>query len=333
MNLPINLSLLKSPLSQPFMPKASPLILLIDDENVIRTQIRRFLEKGSYQIIEATNGEEGIEACTRFQPDIVLLDGMMPVMDGFECCAQLQALPEADHTPVLMITSLDDQVSVDRAFAAGATDYVTKPIHWAVLRQRVRRLIQQSQLQRQLETATKLFHRLATVDALTQLANRMMLDAHLDQEWRRMMRNGEPLSLILCDVDLFKRYNDADGYGHLAGDACLRQVANAISAVAKRPGDLAARYGGEEFAVILSNTPIEGAVKVAEMIQAGVQALQLVHPNSSVSPYVTLSVGVSSVIPDRTLNFLPETLITAADKALYQAKATGRDRFCIHALS
>lgn len=333
MNSSINLSLLKSPLPPPFMPKASPLILLVDDEKVTRTQIRRFLEKGSYQIIEASNGEEGIEACNRFQPDIVLLDGMMPVMDGFECCAQLQALPNADHTPVLMITSLDDQVSVDRAFAAGATDYVTKPIHWAVLRQRVRRLIQQSQLLKQLETATKLFHRLATVDALTQLANRMMLDAHLDQEWRRMMRNSEPLSLILCDVDLFKRYNDADGYGHLAGDACLRHVANAISAIAKRPGDLAARYGGEEFAIILSNTPIEGAIKVAEMIQASVKALQLVHPNSSVSPYVTVSLGVSSVIPDRTRNFLPETLITAADKALYEAKAAGRNRFCVHPLS
>ena len=275
---PANFSLTEAALSLPFMPKASPLILLIDDEKLVRTQIRRFLEKGSYQIVEATNGEEGIDACTRFQPDIVLLDGMMPVMDGFECCAHLQALPGADHTPVLMITGLDDQISVDRAFAAGATDYVTKPIHWAVLRQRVRRLIQQSQLLKQLETATKMFQRLATVDSLTQLANRMMLDAHLDQEWRRMMRHEEPLSLILCDVDLFKRYNDAEGYGHRAGDACLRRVANAIGTVAKRPGDLAARYGGEEFAVILPSTPIDGAVKVAEMIRSAVQALQLVHP-------------------------------------------------------
>ncbi len=333
MNPSVDLSLIRAPLSLPFMPKASPLILLVDDEKTIRTQIRRFLEKGSYQIIEANNGEEGINACIRFQPDIVLLDGMMPIMDGFECCAQLQSLPGADHTPVLMITGLDDQVSVDRAFAAGATDYVTKPIHWAVLRQRVRRLIQQSQLLKQLETATKMFHRLATVDALTQLANRMMLDAHLDQEWRRMMRNQEPLSLILCDVDLFKRYNDADGYGHLAGDACLRQVANAIGAVTKRPGDLAARYGGEEFAVILPNTPIGGAVEVAEMIRSGVKALQLAHPNSDVSRYVTLSLGVASGVPNRTLNFLPETLITAADKALYEAKAAGRDRLCVHLLS
>lgn len=317
-------------LSFPFRTKASFLILLIEDEAVMRLQIRHFLEKSSYQIIEATNGREGIDACKVFQPDIVLLDAMMPIMDGFECCAQLQALPGADHTPILMITGLEDQISVDRAFAAGATDYVTKPIHWAVLRQRVRRLIQQSQLLKQLEVAAEVFQRLASIDALTQLANRMMFDTYLDQEWRRMFRNGEPLSILLCDVDLFKIYNDV--HGHQLGDQCLRQVAQVIGDVAQRPGDLAARYGGEEFAIILSNTFLPGAVHVAELLQARMRSLQLPHPDSTVKPYVTLSVGITSASSEQIARFLPEDLIAAADRALYQAKAAGRDRISIQSL-
>ncbi|MBD1909741.1 PleD family two-component system response regulator [Leptolyngbya sp. FACHB-16] len=311
--------------------KSTPMVLLIDDEPFMRMQVRRFLEKEGYQIVEATNGQEGIDACKRLHPDLILLDAMMPIMDGFECCNQLQALPASDHTPVLMITGLEDQFSVDKAFAVGAIDYITKPFHWAVLRQRVHRLIQQSQLLQQLEESNRVWQHLAAVDALTQLANRHQLDVQLDVEWRRMAREEAPLSFILCDIDFFKRYNDA--LGHQAGDACLRQVAKVIKRVAKRPGDLAIRYGGEEFAVILPNTPLDGAVKVAERLQNAVQRIQLVHPNSKVSSYVTLSTGVSTTFPSQTSYLLPEALITAADKALYEAKAMGRDRFCVHSLS
>jgi len=319
------------PLRTPVTPKeASPIILLIDDETVVRIQIRRFLEKENYHVIEAVNGQEGIDAYQRLYPDMILLDGMMPIMDGFECCKQIQQLPNADYTPVLMITGLEDQESVDKAFAAGATDYVTKPINWAVLRQRVRRLIQQSQLLQQLEAANQQLQYLATVDGLTQLANRRQLDIHLETEWRRMAREQGPLSFILGDVDCFKNYNDA--LGHQAGDECLRQVAQVIGSVAKRPGDLAARYGGEEFAIILSNTDLNGATQVAEILQAEIRNLQLHHPNSKASAYVTLSIGVSTAYPEQVSHLLPETLIGAADKALYEAKTMGRDRFCTHIL-
>jgi len=318
------------PLAARLTEQPSPKILLIDDESFMRIQIRRFLEQENYQIIEAANGQEGIDAYKQLHPDMILLDGRMPVMDGFECCRQIQQLPNADYTPVLMITGLEDQASVDKAFAAGATDYVTKPIHWAVLRQRVRRLIQQSQLLQQLETANQQLQYLAAVDGLTQLANRRQLDTHLEAEWRRMAREQGPLSVILCDVDFFKHYNDA--LGHQAGDECLRQVAQVIGQVAKRPGDLAARYGGEEFAVILTNTDLDGALQVAEMLQASIQHLQLPHPNSRVSAYVTLSTGVSTTCPERVSHLLPEALIGAADKALYEAKAMGRDRICTHVL-
>ena len=314
-------------------PHRPPLILLIDDDHITRMQIRRFLEHENYQIAEASNGKEGIDAYQRLHPDMVLVDGVMPIMDGFECCAQLQTMPNADHTPVLMITGLDDQSSVDRAFAAGATDYVTKPIHWAVLRQRVRRLIQQSQLLQQLEAANQLFQELASVDGLTQLANRRQFDHHLEQEWRRMFREQSSLALILCDIDSFKLYNDAQGYGHQKGDECLRQIASVIGGAANRSGELAARYGGEEFAIILPNTLIDGGIKVAEKLRSCLHALQLPHPNSAISPWVTLSIGIAtSIQPHQALPLLPDALISAADQALYQAKATGRDRYCTYPL-
>lgn len=175
--------------------------------------------------------------------------------------------------------------------------------------------IQQSQLYQQLQ-------QLATLDSLTQIANRRRFDEYLEQEWRRMAREGAPLSLILCDVDFFKNYNDT--YGHQAGDNCLQQVVKAISCAVKRPADLVARYGGEEFAVILPNTDTEGAVQIAESIRSQVQALKLVHPSSQVSKYVTLSLGTASIVPSQ--EFFPDTLITTADQALYQAKKSGRNR-------
>jgi diguanylate cyclase (GGDEF)-like protein/PAS domain S-box-containing protein len=182
--------------------------------------------------------------------------------------------------------------------------------------------IEQSQLYEQLKEANHELHRLATVDGLTQLANRRRFDQYLVQEWRRLARYQAPLSLIMCDVDFFKRYNDT--YGHLAGDDCLKQVATAISCSLKRPADLAARYGGEEFAVILPYTDAVGALFLAEEIRARVSALQIPHSNSGVSSYVTMSLGVATAVP------LPESaaeqLIAVADEALYCAKDRGRDR-------
>ncbi len=292
--------------------------MVVDDDKTMRLLLRRTMEREGFQVVEASNGEECLIAYTRQLPHIVLLDAMMPVMDGFTCCTRLQALPESDHIPVLMITGLDDKESVDRAFEVGATDYVTKPIHWAVLRQRVRRLLQQFQLYQQLQKANLELQCLATLDGLTHIPNRRRFDEYLEQEWRRMAREKLSLSLILCDIDFFKLYNDA--YGHQAGDECLKQVATTIFRVVKRPADLVARYGGEEFAVILPNTPAAGALKVAENIRLGIRALEIVHPVSQ----VTMSLGVASTVP------IPKSsegaLIAAADKALYQAKIQGRDR-------
>jgi diguanylate cyclase (GGDEF)-like protein len=173
-----------------------------------------------------------------------------------------------------------------------------------------------------LKEANKALHRLATLDGLTQIANRRQLDERLHQEWERMKREQKPLSLILCDIDFFKLYNDA--YGHQSGDNCLCAITQAIHVNVKRAGDLVARYGGEEFAVILPNTYGSQAVHVGELIRKKIIKLAIDHKNSPISPFVTLSLGVACLIPRRGL--LPGQLVKGADEALYEAKRRGRNR-------
>ncbi|MBD3880309.1 diguanylate cyclase [Phormidium tenue FACHB-886] len=176
--------------------------------------------------------------------------------------------------------------------------------------------------QQALQRANQELEKLAYVDGLTQVSNRRHFDQVLEREWGRLTREQASLSLILCDADFFKRYNDR--YGHQAGDYCLQQIAKAIDRSVKRPGDMVARYGGEEFVAILPLTSAEGAMRVAQEIQAAVHQLQLLHEDSAVSQFVTVSLGVATVVP--TLKQSPADLIAAADQALYEAKAAGRDR-------
>lgn len=324
-----------SPLLEP------PLVLIIDDQKTTRMALRYSLEHAGYRVAEAVDGKQGLQAFQRLCPDIVLMDAVMPVMDGFACCAQLQAFSRSHHAPVLMITGLGDEASVDRAFESGATDFITKPIHWAVLIQRVRRLLQQAQLHdqleatnkaleltnRELETANLALSQLVTIDSLTCLANRRCFDERLDCEWRRLAREQAPLSLILCDIDFFKCYNDS--YGHQAGDICLQRVAEAMQLAAKRSADLVARYGGEEFVIVLPNADSTAALQVAQDIQLKLRELQIVHACSTVSAYITISMGIASTIPQTETE--PIVLLKAADRALYEAKNGGRDRIVLQA--
>ena len=331
------------------IPKQQPVILVADDDKVVRLLLREAMEKEGYLVVEVADGKQCLDAYFDTKPDLVLLDAIMPVMDGFSCCQQLMqvaknnlALAVAnfdvdslvtnnvisklwERTPILMITGLDDRDSVDRAFAVGASDFVTKPIHWPVLRQRVKRLLQQAQVYKQLEAANQALQQLANMDSLTGVANRRCFDQYLNTQWLKLFNKESPLSLILCDIDFFKRYNDQ--YGHPAGDLCLQKVASVLKGAAQKKQDLVARYGGEEFAIIMPNTPASGAVHVAAAMQAGIRELQIPHTESAVSKYVTLSLGISTTIPSSDSS--PQALIQTADKALYQAKSGGRNRIIL----
>jgi len=178
-----------------------------------------------------------------------------------------------------------------------------------------------------LQAANERLEHLSLTDSLTGVGNRRNFQQTFEIEWKRHQRMSLPISVAMIDVDFFKKFNDS--CGHLAGDECLRAVAQAIQTGIRRPGDFVARYGGEEFVVILPNTPAEGAVRVAGSIQHQLRDLKIAHPNSPISPYLTISLGIASVIPAR-IN-LASTLLEAADKAMYQAKALGRDRFTLYA--
>ncbi|MEA5593952.1 PleD family two-component system response regulator [Rivularia sp. UHCC 0363] len=331
------------------IPSKPPLILVADDDKAIRTLLCEYMDREGYRVVDVADGRECLDAYIALKPDLVLLDALMPVMDGFTCCHELmqiarnnlaRALANFDtesyastsvisklweRTPILMITGLDDPDSVNRAFGSGASDYVTKPIHWAVLRQRVRRLLQQAQLYKQLEAANQALQELANMDGLTGLANRRRFDQYLNNQWMSLAGSDQPMSLILCDIDFFKRFNDK--YGHPAGDLCLQKVAAVLNSAAQKNQDLVARYGGEEFAVIMPNTPAPGAVHVAALMQSGVRELQVEHFDSDISNYVTLSLGVATTIPNCKSS--PSDLILTADKALYQAKQEGRNRIIL----
>lgn len=306
------------------MPKnLSSLVLIVDHEAFNRQQLRLLLEQAGYRVVEAKNGMEAINVFQQLHPQLVLLDTILPDMKGFECCAKLLSIDSSKYTPVLMVSIVEDTSSIENAFLAGATDYVIKPFYWPVLRQRIKCLIEQSQLHQKLIATNEELQRLVAIDSLTKVANRRRFTEYIDQEWRRMTRLQQPVSLILLDVDFFKSYNDT--YGHLMGDRALIEIAKAIKDVVQRPGDLIARYGGEEFAIVLPNTDTVGATKVAQRIYFAVKKLAIPHINSQVSSHVTLSAGLATLIPEHGSSF--EQIITLADKALYRAKAAGRDCF------
>jgi len=290
-------------------------ILIVDDERH-NIKILTDLLREEYKIMAAKTGEQAFKAVQGANPpDLILLDIMMPGIDGYEVCKKLKAHSHTRHIPIIFVTALDACDDEAKGFELGAVDYITKPFKPLVVKARVRTHIQ-------LKRKSDLLDRLASIDGLTEIPNRRCFDATLKKEMHRLARNGSFLSLILMDIDFFKRYNDY--YGHAAGDACLRRVARAVAAGGRRASDFAARYGGEEFAIILPGNDTQGALWIAEKVRKAVAALNIRHTASDVAEHVTLSLGVATVSAGQKM--APVDLIKAADAFLYQAKKNGRNR-------
>ncbi|WP_342114870.1 PleD family two-component system response regulator [Pseudoduganella sp. OTU4001] len=292
--------------------------LLIVDDAMENIQILNHVLGEEHEVLFALNGEKALELAHQHRPDLILLDALMPGMDGYEVCAALHASSELQDIPIIFVTALTNPEDETRALEAGAVDFITKPFNVAVVRARVRTHLT---LKRQSDTLREL----TLTDSLTGVANRRCFNDAIDHEWRRCLRSGAPLSVVMIDIDHFKLYNDA--YGHQAGDTCLKEVARAMVHCAGRSPDLVARYGGEEFIILLPQVGAEGAETVAQRLLANIAELAIPHRMSPAGNAVTVSLGVATVQPSDSSS--AEALVRAADQALYQAKESGRNRYRI----
>jgi len=293
-------------------------ILIVDDamENI---QILHNALRDEHEVLFAMDGDKALEMAHQHQPDLILLDAIMPGKDGYAVCAELRASPQLRDIPIIFVTALSQPEDETRALEAGAADFISKPFNVAVVRARVRT---QLTVKRQADAMREL----TMTDALTGVANRRNFNETMSIEWRRCGRLILPLAVIMIDIDHFKQYNDH--YGHQMGDTCLQQVAAAMKRCAARPQDLLARYGGEEFILLLPQEGLEGAEVVAQRILDEVRRLQLPHAISTTAPYVSISMGLASVTPLESVD--PGSLIRTADSLLYRAKHTGRNRYCAY---
>ncbi|GEO82043.1 diguanylate cyclase domain-containing protein [Pararhodospirillum oryzae] len=290
-------------------------ILIVDDtrENI---DLLMELFRDEYRVSAATTPERALKLARSDQPpDIVLLDILMPGMNGYQVCATLKSDARTRNIPVVFVTAVSEVMDAAKGFDAGAVDYITKPFHPPVVKARVR-------LHLELRKKYQLLETYAFLDALTEVPNRRRFEQTLEDEWNRAQRQGDDLALLFFDVDYFKMFNDT--YGHGQGDECLRRLATTASRTLRRSGDFLARYGGEEFVVILPRTDLEHARAAAETLSRAVDALALPHATSQVEPFVTISIGVVAGVPSTRLS--PADLVAAADKALYAAKHAGRHR-------
>ncbi|QJP17306.1 diguanylate cyclase [Starkeya sp. ORNL1] len=320
-----------------FLPPLSDnylsMVLLVDDQVLICEAVRRaLLGESDIDFHYCTAPLEAVRTAEEIKPTVILQDLVMPGIDGLELVRQYRATQATHAVPVIVLSTKDEPSTKSDAFRAGANDYLVKLPDRVELIARIRyhsrayldhvqrdaayTALRESQ--RQLLNANLELQRLTRIDGLTSLGNRRYFDEYMQAEWRRAQRTRATMSLLMIDVDNFKRYNDA--YGHLAGDEVLKQVAGVIQTGAGRAGDLAARFGGEEFVVVLLDAPLEAAGAIAERLVQQVRDLAIPHGAGR----VTISAGVASAVPSDATS--PDDAINAADIALFRAKAAGRDR-------
>ncbi|MEE3716359.1 diguanylate cyclase [Tumidithrix elongata RA019] len=328
-------------------PTKDFVLLIVDDNEMNRDLLERHLKHQGYgKTRMAVDGQQAIEILNAEKIDLVLLDIMMPVINGYEVLEYLKADLHLRHIPVIMISALDEVDRIAACIELGAEDYLTKPYNRTILKARISASLEKKCLRdqetfnrlkleeaykelgeayKELEEVKNKLELMTRQDGLTGIANRSYFDRTLIREWKTSVRNQEFFSLIIFDIDFFKQFNDT--YGHLVGDECLRKVAMVAERTICRPRDVAARYGGEEFAVILPDTSADGAMLIAQKLCDSVEALEIPHALSKVSKYVTISIGVTTNIAYQTSS--SDQMIGNADKALYQAKREGRNRVVV----
>jgi diguanylate cyclase (GGDEF)-like protein len=290
-------------------------ILIVDDvaENI--RVLSGILAGTGVEISTATSGRRALKIAEHFPPDLVLLDVMMPEMDGYEVCKAMKADPLLRGIPIIFITALADEAAEIKGLELGAVDYISKPFKDVIVKLRIKT---QLELKRQRE----FLENLSRIDGLTKIPNRRAFDERFDLEWRRSERSAQTLALLLVDVDFFKGYNDT--YGHMAGDECLCKIATALYESVNRAGDFVARYGGEEFVALLPVNDPDDMPTIAERLRANIEALAIPHGASTASDCVTISIGGAQFIPNPEAD--PKAILELADKQLYLAKSSGRNQ-------
>ena len=297
------------------MDKLTKQTILIVDDTVVNIQILAGILSSEHEVLFATNGIDALEIAANQVPDLILLDIMMPGLDGYQVCKKLKSMEKTRDIPVIFVTANDQEEDESKGFEAGVVDYITKPVRASIVKARVRTQLELKRYQDHLKM-------LSNIDGLTGVANRRKFDDSLEVEWRRARRNRSPISLIMMDIDCFKAFNDH--YGHLAGDECLKELAAELCTLGRRPADLFARYGGEEFVILLPETDSKGAITVAAEVQERIKEMSIPHAYSPVAEYVTLSAGVATMTPAGNQTQLD--LVNAADNLLYAAKKNGRNQ-------
>lgn len=319
-------------------------ILIVDDKQENLLVLESLLEEMNCNIIKATSGNESLSLMLDYEFALVLLDVQMPEMDGFEVAEFMKMNSKTRYVPIIFVTAISkEKKCIFKGYEIGAVDYLFKPIEPIILQSKVKIFLEIYNQKRLLEEQAKLLElkvkelsdlkeanfkleNLSTLDGLTDISNRRGFDNYVNMSLKECIRYNRPISLIIADIDFFKGYND--NYGHLKGDECIIKVARAIDCSVKRPLDFVARYGGEEFAIILPEKNQESAITIAETIRKNVEALEIPYEHSSVSNYVTLSLGVRTV--SANMDYSKNKLIDDADKALYNAKLNGRNQVSVY---
>ena len=317
-------------------------VCLVDDDPANLTLLGSILSNHGFKVFSATDAESAFSLIKEEPPDLILLDIMIsPEIDGYEICRRLKTEETTQDIPVIFLSALDQAIDKVKAFEAGGVDYITKPFLTDEVIVRVQSQIQQHQIQQQLaiqyetlqkeisrrrqverklEQSNKQLELLVTIDLLSGLNNRKHFNYHFEQEWKRMIREKEPMALLLCDIDSFEAYNR--DFGAHAGDLVLQNIADIINRLAKRPGDIVARWGEDEFIILLPRTNEEGATTLAEQIQRSMIDLFTDQKTDA----VTISIGIASTLP--AYGIQKDTLLLHTSSALKQAKNSERSIVC-----